>query len=136
LLEVSLSVCSTRAAGTDAVAIKLNNDATTANYLTRFAFFSGGSGQSLQATTAGWYAECPANSGNLFATITVRIPDPLAAKNVAAVIDEGYGDGGTWGREIIFGHYNGTAGVDRIAVSSVNGANLKAGSRMTVLGYS
>jgi len=134
-IEAHISVCSARAASTDAILIRVNNDATTSNYLTRFAFFSGGSGQSLQATVGGWYTECPANSGDLFASTIVRIPDPLGTKNVAAVIDEGYGDGGTWGREIIYGYYSGTTGVDRLSILSANGANLKAGTRMTVVGF-
>lgn len=140
LLEAFLSVRTARAAASDAFAIKLNNDATAANYLTRFAFFSGGSGQSLQTAFGGWYVECPSGtgsgSGQLYGSSRLTIPDPLGPKNIAGIISAAYGDGTNWGRDIIFGHWGGGNVVDRISIASVNGANLRAGSRLTVIGYS
>jgi hypothetical protein len=137
-LEILISARTAKAAATDALAVLLNNDATAGHYLTRFVFFNGGSGQSLQTAVAGWYTECPGNSAGAgaFNSTVIKIPDPLStSKIVSAAIDTAWTDGSNWTRNIVSGFFLPMTGISRIAIVSVAGANLKAGSRLTVLAY-
>jgi hypothetical protein len=136
VLEIHISARST-SSGSDSIGVRINNDSTAGNYATRFVFWAGGSGQSLQTTYGGFICEV-ANAtfgAGKFGSVKITIPDPLStAKDVSAIIDGAVA--GSLERYVAGGEYTGMTGISSISIASQNGANLKAGTRMTVIGMS